>query len=92
MTSPRKTHRDLESTGDTAQVIGTAERGDLEYITVKIITVCFCHSLSSRTAGGFETHAGTCRWDLPHQEPEDSRGPQSPHEFQGSGVLAVSCI
>ena len=92
MTSPRKTHHDLESTGDTLQVIGTVEKGDLECITVKIITVCFCHSLSSRTAVGFGTHAGTLRWVLPQLEPEDCRGPQSPHEFQGSGVLVLSCI
>ena len=63
-------------------MIGTAEKGDLECIAMKIITVCIGHSLSSRSAVGFGPHAGMLRWDLPPEQPEDIGGLQNPKNFR----------
>ena len=54
----QKTHRDLESIGVTAQVIGTAEMGDPECITMKTNTVSVLSFTEQQNCNGIRA---TCR-------------------------------
>ena len=85
MTSPRKTRHDLESTGDTLQVIGTVEKGDLECITVKIITVCFCHSLAVELQGGLEHMQGPSDGTYPNRNLRTAEALRALMSFRAQG-------